>query len=126
MGELGIPTSGGEATLHWVANDEKVILYHGDMQSVLAERPADSVDAIVTDPPYGLRFMDTIKVWDQGTPCIPVWLAAFRALKPGGFCWLWVGRVPITVFGALSKTQDSRYGTRSAGSTAPASRSRWT
>jgi len=31
-----------------------VTLYHGDCLEVMAEMAADSVDAIVTDPPYGL------------------------------------------------------------------------
>jgi site-specific DNA-methyltransferase (adenine-specific) len=37
-------------------------LHHGDCRQVLAEFPDSSIDAIVTDPPYGLEFMG--KDWD--------------------------------------------------------------
>lgn len=43
--------------------DELVTIYHGDCVEVMAELPAESVDAIVTDPPYGLEFMG--KEWDR-------------------------------------------------------------
>ncbi|AER47627.1 DNA methyltransferase [Mycobacterium phage DS6A] len=42
--------------------DETVTLHHGDCIDVMDELPTDSVDAIVTDPPYGIRFMG--KTWD--------------------------------------------------------------
>lgn len=41
-------------------------LYHGDCLEVLPTLPAASVDAVVTDPPYGLAFMG--KDWDHGVP----------------------------------------------------------
>lgn len=43
--------------------DDAVTLYHGDSLEVLRELPAGSVDAVVTDPPYGISFMG--KQWDQ-------------------------------------------------------------
>ena len=42
--------------------DERAVLHHGDCLDVLAAMPDASVDAIVTDPPYGLEFMG--KDWD--------------------------------------------------------------
>lgn len=42
----------------------------------------NSVDAIVTDPPYGLSFMG--KAWDHGVPGVEFWARALRVLKPGG------------------------------------------
>jgi DNA modification methylase len=38
------------------------MLHHGDCLDVMAGMDPDSVDAIVTDPPYGIRFMG--KAWD--------------------------------------------------------------
>ena len=37
-------------------------LYHGDCLKHMAELEAESVDAIVTDPPAGISFMS--KLWD--------------------------------------------------------------
>jgi hypothetical protein len=48
----------------------------------MAGMEPDSVDAIVTDPPYGLGFMG--KEWDHGVPGVPFWEQALRVLKPGG------------------------------------------
>ena len=42
----------------------------------------NSVDAIVTDPPYGLGFMG--KKWDVGVPAVEVFEQCLRVLKPGG------------------------------------------
>ena len=44
--------------------------------------PDNSVDAIVTDPPYGISFM--AKKWDYDVPGVEVWKEAMRVLKPGG------------------------------------------
>ena len=38
-------------------------LYHGDCLDVMAELAPDSIDTIITDPPYGLEFMG--KDWDR-------------------------------------------------------------
>jgi DNA modification methylase len=40
-----------------------VTIYTGDCIEVMAGMPADSVDAVCTDPPYGLEFMG--KGWDK-------------------------------------------------------------
>ena len=37
--------------------DEKAMVYHGDCIEVMRSMPDGSVDAVVTDPPYGIRFM---------------------------------------------------------------------
>jgi hypothetical protein len=55
---------------------------HGDCLEVMATMEPCSVDAIVTDPPYGLSFMG--KKWDHGVPGVPFWEQALRVLKPGG------------------------------------------
>ena len=42
----------------------------------------NSVDSIVTDPPYGLSFMG--KKWDYDVPTVELWKEVIRVLKPGG------------------------------------------
>lgn len=70
-------------------DDGDVIVYAGDCIEVMRELAEASVDAIVTDPPYGLEFMG--REWDGfGTPLgfqtwTEHWAAeALRVLKPGG------------------------------------------
>ena len=54
---------------------------HGDCREVMARMDAESVDAIVSDPPYGLSFMG--KGWDHGVPGVEFWTEALRVAKPG-------------------------------------------
>tara|TARA_B110000495_G_scaffold203492_1_gene227457 strand:- start:1578 stop:2753 length:1176 start_codon:yes stop_codon:yes gene_type:complete len=54
----------------------------GDCLEVLRGMPDNSVDSIVTDPPYGISFM--AKKWDYDVPSVEVWTEAMRVLKPGG------------------------------------------
>ena len=54
---------------------------HGDCLDGMRMLDADSVDAIVCDPPYGLSFMG--KDWDHGVPGEPFWAEALRVAKPG-------------------------------------------
>ena len=61
---------------------ESVELIEGDCRKGMASMPAESVDSIVTDPPYGLSFMG--KGWDHGVPGVEFWTEALRVLKPGG------------------------------------------
>ena len=46
--------------------DARATIYHGDCLEVLRALPDASVDAVVTDPPYGLEFMG--KEWDSFAP----------------------------------------------------------
>ena len=55
----------------------------GDSMDVLKSMEPNSVDAIVTDPPYGLAFMG--KRWDYNVPSVEFWKWAKRILKPGGY-----------------------------------------
>ena len=56
-------------------------LINADCLEAMTRAKPESVDAIVTDPPYGLAFMG--KRWDHGVPGTPFWGAAFRVAKPG-------------------------------------------
>lgn len=51
--------------------------------------PDCSVDAVVTDPPYGLSFMG--KKWDYDVPGVDVWAECLRVLKPGGHLLAFAG-----------------------------------
>jgi len=64
-------------------------LHHGDCLEVLKTLPDCSVDAVVTDPPYGLSFMG--KRWDYDVPSIEVWAECLRVLKPGGHLLAFAG-----------------------------------
>lgn len=83
-------------------------LHHGDCLDVLRDMPDASVDAVVTDPPYGLTqgkrggsgeasvnlntpqgrarvttgFMGM--AWDGAVPPVAIWSECLRVLKPGG------------------------------------------
>jgi len=59
-----------------------VTLHHGDCLDVMRSIPDNSVDAIVTDPPYGLGFMG--KEWDALPPGLEWAQECLRVLKPGG------------------------------------------
>ena len=54
----------------------------GDCLDKLKELDDNSVDSIVTDPPYGLSFMG--KKWDYDVPSTEIWEECIRVLKPGG------------------------------------------
>ena len=60
----------------------KIDLRIGDSHQVLKSLPDNSVDAVVTDPPYGIAFMG--KKWDYQIPTVELWREVLRVLKPGG------------------------------------------
>jgi site-specific DNA-methyltransferase (adenine-specific) len=64
-------------------------LHLGDCLDVLATLPDNSVDSIVTDPPYGLSFMG--KKWDYDVPSVAIWEQCLRVLKPGGHLLAFAG-----------------------------------
>jgi len=59
-----------------------VILLLGDCLETLKTLEDNSVDSVVTDPPYGLSFMG--KKWDYDVPSADIWREVLRVLKPGG------------------------------------------
>ena len=82
-------------------------IFHADAELVLRRQPADSIHAVVTDPPYGLTSDTPIrellqawlagddfinshdgyggKDWDNSVPSPRLWRSAHRAMVPGGF-----------------------------------------
>ena len=61
-----------------------VQVLHGDCRNELELLPDNSIDSIVTDPPYELGFMG--KSWDASGIAYDqrVWVQCLRVLKPGG------------------------------------------
>jgi len=93
-----------------------VTVLHGDCLNELRTIPDNSIDAVVTDPPYGLsntspaQVADTITRWVQGereylptgrgfmgaewdafVPPVAVWDECLRVLKPGGHLLAFAG-----------------------------------
>lgn len=65
------------------------MLHLGDCLDVMRTMPDNSVDLVLTDPPYGLAFMG--KKWDYDVPSVEVWAEALRVLKPGGHLLAFAG-----------------------------------
>lgn len=98
-------------------NDSGTYVINGDCLDVLRSLPDASVDAVITDPPYGLsntdpqHVADTIvrwvngerdylppvkggfmgKAWDSFVPPVAVWDECYRVLKPGGHVLAFAG-----------------------------------
>lgn len=92
---------------------ETNVVIHGDCLDVLREMPDNSVDSVVTDPPYGLSREPDIeevltkwlagedyhhrgggflgKTWDSFVPRPSVWREVYRVLKPGGHALVFAG-----------------------------------
>ena len=64
---------------------------------------ANSIDSIVTDPPYGLSFMG--KKWDYDVPSQEIWEECLRVLKPGGYLPRLLGQEHNTAWQSVSKTR---------------------
>lgn len=93
----------------------------GDALVELTALPDESVDAIVTDPPYGLSKEPNIvevlthwlagddyvhrgggfmgKTWDSFVPGPSVWKQCFRVLKPGGHLLCFAGTRTVDLMG---------------------------
>lgn len=70
-----LPTNGSMATL-----------IQRDCLDALKEIKGNSVDQLVTDPPYGIKFMG--KNWDKKLPEYEIWKQCLRVLKPGAFAFI--------------------------------------
>ena len=84
----------------------------GNCLDAMRSLPADSVDAVVTDPPYELGFMG--KSWDSaGVSYDPAtWAEALRVLKPGGHLLAFGGsrtyhRIAVAIEDAGFEIRDS-------------------
>lgn len=60
--------------------NSKVI--NGDSLHILKSFADNSIDSVVTDPPYGINFLNF--KWDYDVPRVELWEEVLRVLKPGG------------------------------------------
>jgi len=92
---------------------ETNVIILGDCLDVLRELPGNSIDSVVTDPPYGLSKEPNIeevltkwmagedythrgggfmgKTWDSFVPGPSIWREVYRVLKPGGHALVFAG-----------------------------------
>jgi site-specific DNA-methyltransferase (adenine-specific) len=70
--------------LHTANSDSMNKIIQGDCLEKLKDIPDNYIDAIVTDPPYGIGFMG--KKWDSTGIAynVELWKECLRILKPGG------------------------------------------
>lgn len=76
----------------------------GDCLDILPTLPAQSVDAVICDPPYGT----TACKWDSVIPFAPMWEALRRIIKPRGAIVLF-GSQPFTSALVMSWPQGFKY-----------------
>jgi DNA modification methylase len=79
-------------------------LHNGDCLEVMASLPANSVDAVITDPPYGT----TQCKWDSVIPFDPMWRELKRIAKPSASIILF-GSQPFTSALIMSNPKAFRY-----------------
>lgn len=104
-------------------------LFNDDCLKIMAAIPSGSIDAIITDPPYGT----TACKWDSVIPFEPMWEQLKRIIKPNGaivlfgsqpftsalimsnikmfkYCWVWDKKISSGVsyarFRPMQQTED--------------------
>jgi site-specific DNA-methyltransferase (adenine-specific) len=95
-----------------MSTEKPYTLHLGDCREVLKTLPANSIDAVVTDPPYGLSFMG--KGWDHGVPGVDFWTEVYRVMKPGAHLIAYGGtrtihRLTVGIEDAGFEIRDSIY-----------------
>lgn len=79
-------------------------LRQGDCLDIMATIPDGSVDAVITDPPYGT----TACKWDSVIPFEPMWEQLNRIIKPNGAIVLF-GNEPFSSMLRLSNLNNYKY-----------------
>lgn len=81
-----------------------ITIYHGDCLEVLPMLSAASIDAVITDPPYGT----TACAWDTVIPFAPMWAQIKRLVKPRAAVVLF-GQEPFASVMRMSNVEWYRY-----------------
>ncbi len=93
------------------------LLLHADCLALLPDLPTGSIDAVITDPPYGIGFGG--EAWDGGeltdAAAFQRWTSAWaaevlRVLKPGG--WLAAFGAPRTAHRLVAGVEDAGFEVR--------------
>ena len=79
-------------------------LFNDDCLKIMAAIPSGSIDAVITDPPYGT----TACKWDSIIPFAPMWEQLKRIIKPNGAIVLFASQ-PFTSALIMSNTQNYKY-----------------
>lgn len=79
-------------------------LRHGDCLEIMKSIPDGSIDAIITDPPYGT----TACKWDSVIPFEPMWAELKRIIKPNGAIVLF-GSEPFSSALRMSNIKQYKY-----------------
>ena len=79
-------------------------LWQGDCLELMKDIPDGSVDAIITDPPYGT----TACKWDSIIPLEPMWEQLKRVIKPNGVIVITASQ-PFTSALVMSNPESHRY-----------------
>ena len=58
-------------------------LINDDSVNALQQLEDNSIDSIITDPPYGISLLN--HSWDYELPQLDIWKQCLRVLKPGGY-----------------------------------------
>ena len=78
-------------------------LMRGDCLQLMRSIPDGSIDAVITDPPYGT----TACKWDSVIPFAPMWEQLKRIIKPNGAILLF-GSQPFTSALIMSNVKRQR------------------
>tara|TARA_R110000782_G_scaffold245049_1_gene331755 strand:+ start:20 stop:745 length:726 start_codon:yes stop_codon:yes gene_type:complete len=87
-----------------ITNEDNIKLYKGDCLEVMKEIEAGSIDAIITDPPYGT----TACKWDSVIDFDLMWLELNRIIKPNGAIVLF-GSEPFSSALRMSNIKNYKY-----------------
>ena len=79
-------------------------LLHGDCLELMQTIEDGSIDAIITDPPYGI----TACKWDSVIPFEPMWEQLNRIIKPNGAIVLF-GSEPFSSYLRMSNIKNYKY-----------------
>ena len=105
-------------------SNEDGVIYNSDCLNILKNLPEKSIDAVITDPPYGLsdhnhsKIVDILKEWLNGNDSVvpdgkgfmgkdwdafvpppAVWKECLRTLKPGGHMLVFAGTRTVDLMG---------------------------